>query len=146
MSGLGDSPVGLSTPFGVGVPDEAVAPPTVAPEQARFIDPISRDYVVADDGEYQRMPRLRQRVLLALTTEQGSSSVLQQFGFNPPNRIDTTFERRATNSVQSALAFLITAKELHLDAVSVALPRPGRVRLSVSYTDLLTGKADTVHI
>lgn len=144
MSGLGNSPIGLTTPFGLGTPDAALAPPTIAPQEARWIDPVAKDYVVGPDGEYLRMPRLRQRVLLALGTILGSSSVQPTAGLKLTDRIDANYERRTQFAVKSALAFLVASGELRVDSVTVTEDRPGRTTTLVAYTDLLTGEPDTV--
>lgn len=143
MSGLGDSSIGLDTPFGIGTPDDATPPPTLAPQGARFLDPLTKDYSVGSDGEYLRMPTLRQRVLIALSTVKASSSVQQTAGLALPNVIDANYERRAQFSVKSALSFLVAAGEIRIDAVTVAFPRPGRDEITVAYTDLLTGEMDS---
>jgi len=143
MAGLGDSPIGFSTPFGVGTPDDATPPPTVAPQAARFLDPVTKDYAIGSDGEYLRMPVLKQRVLLALGTILGSSSVQQKVGLKLPDRIDQNDERRVTFQVKAALAFLVASGELRIDEVRVNKDRPGRDTILVAYTDLLTGASDT---
>jgi phage baseplate assembly protein W len=143
MSGIGLSSIGLSTPFGIGTPDPTTAPPTIRPRDAAYLDPITRDYVLGTDGEYLRMPILRQRVLIALGTLLGSSSVQQSAGLTLPTKIDSTFERRAQFAVRSALAFLVTSRELRIDAITVTQPIPGRAQITVAYTDLHTGENDS---
>jgi len=146
MSGLGDSPIGLSTPFGIGVPDEVAAPPALPPQAARFIDPTTRDYVIESDGSYQRMPELRHRVLLAVGERKGSSTVRPTDGVDIPTRIDASFDRRAKNSVSSALAFLVAEGALRIDSITISQPRPGSVETTISYTDLKNGTRDTATV
>jgi hypothetical protein len=143
MSGLGDSPIGLSTPFGVGVAIEAVAPPTLAPQAARFVDPVTRDYALESDGSYQRMPELRQRVLLAITESRGSSSVRPHDGTEVPDRIDASFERRMKSSIARSLSFLVASGALRVDGITLEYPNTGRTETTVAYTDLKTGARDT---
>jgi len=131
--------VGFGTPFGIGTPDEAAAPPTIAPQAARFLDPLTRDYTVGSDGEYLRMPSLRQRVELALGTLKASSSVQPTAGLTLPDKIDGNYERRVRFAVNSALAFLVKSGELRIDAVTLLESRPGRSDIRVAFTDLLTG-------
>lgn len=136
-------PVGLGSPFGLGTPDDATPPPPGGQLGARYLDPVSKDYAVGPDGEYLRMPTLRQRVLLAIGTVLDSSSVQQTVGMRLPDRVDSNFERRVQFSVKSALASLVSAGELRIDSVSVALPIPGRALITVAYTNLLTGESDS---
>ncbi len=143
MAGLGSSPLGFGTPFGIGTPDNATPPPTVAPQGAAFIDPITKDYVIGPDGEYLRMPTLRQCVVLALGTVLQSSSVMQDAGLALPDRVDGNHERRAQFAVKTALQSLVAAKRLRVDSVTVEFPRPGRDEITVAYTDLQTGESDT---
>jgi len=143
MPGIGDSSIGLSTPFGVGEPDEAAAPPAFAPQAAKFLDPMTRNYVLESDGSYQRMPELRHRVLLAITETRGSSSVRPSDGVEIPDRIDASFERRARSSITSTLTFLVNERALRIDGVTFEYPRAGGVLITVSYTDLKTGTRDT---
>lgn len=144
MSGIGNSTVALSTPFGIGTPDDATPPPTIAPQGARFMDPVTKDYVVGPDGEYLRMPTMRQRVLLALGTIKTSSSVQQDAGITLPTKIDGSYERRVQFSVKSALAFMVSSGELRVDQVSVVESRPGRSDILVAFTDLTNGQSDQV--
>jgi phage baseplate assembly protein W len=103
------------------------------------LDPLTKDYTVAADGEYLRMPSLRQRVELALGTLKGSSSVQQTAGLTLPDKIDGNYERRVRFAINSALAFLVTSGELRVDAVTAIESRPGRSDIRVAFTDLLTG-------
>lgn len=143
MAGLGNSPIGFSTPFGLGTPDAALPPPNIAPQGARFLDPVTKNYTVGPNGEYLRMPVLRQRVILALGTIQGSSSVQTDAGIKLPSRIDSNYERRTQFAVRAALSFLVTSGELRIDSITVNLDRPGRTTTTVGYTDLLTGETDS---
>ncbi len=140
MPGLGKAPVGRGTPLGIGTPDQATAPPTLAPQGARFLDPTTKDYGVGPDGEYLRMPTLRQRVELALGTLKASSSVQPNAGITLPDKIDGSYEQRVRFAVNSALAFLVASKELRIDSVTVNKPRPGMTENLVAYTDLVTGE------
>lgn len=144
MSGLGTSPIGFSTPFGVGVATTVDPPPTTAPQMARYFDPVLRDYVlVADDGSYQRMPALRQRVLMAILETKGSSTVRPDDGVSIPQKIDASYERRVKSTVTAALAFLVNEGSLRIDSIRIEYPRPGANTITVEYTDLKTGLPDT---
>lgn len=138
MAGLGTAPVG-STPFGFGTPTEATAPPENPPDRARFIDPGDKQHTLAADGEYQRMPIVRQKVILALTTSRGSSVAEPTFGLYRERKIDESFVQRQEQRVREALAH-IPASEMRLRSVNVRLvPPTGRSEITVAYDDLLTG-------
>jgi hypothetical protein len=144
--GFGGLAIG-STPFGSGTPAEAIEPPDGPPEAARFIDPTTRDWVVAEDGAYQRMPMVRQRVLLRLATLLRSSSVLPGFGTRLPERIDDRYEQKAEQAIRAALADMVLAQEIKILRIDTKLGNPtGRVEHTVSYMDLTTGNSDTVTV
>jgi phage baseplate assembly protein W len=146
MVGFGGFPIG-STPFGAGTPVDAIAPPENKPERARFLNPITGDYEVDDDGEYKRMPIVRQRVLLRLGTLRGSSTVLPNFGLRLPERIDARYKQGAEEAIRVALADMITNREIKIVRIDTTIGNPtGRVEHTVVYTDLTTGNSDTVTI
>ena len=146
MAGLGMTSMGAA-PFGVGTPAEAVAPPTSLPIANRFINWQTKDYEVGSDGELKRMPTVRHRVLVILSTTLGSSSVLPQLGLKLPDRIDKTYAQLADKAIRLALQPMVTAKELKIQAVRVTRNQViGRVDHIVIFTDLTTGNADTVTI
>ncbi len=135
MPGIGTSSIG-STPFGFGTPVEAPEPADLS-DRARFVDPATKSYSLASDGEYQRMPLVRQKVILALTTNKGSSSVLPEFGLKLERKIDDSFVQRQEQNVRDALAH-IPVNEMTLTGVLVELvPPTGRSRITVSYNDLI---------
>lgn len=144
MAGFGGFSIG-STPFGAGTPAEAVEPPDGPPLGARFLDATTRDWVVGEDGEYQRMPLVRQRVLLRLATLLRSSSVLPEFGVRLPDRIDNRYQQKADQAIRAALADMVLAQEIKILRIDTKLGNPtGRVEHTVSYMDLTTGNSDTV--
>lgn len=146
MAGLGTTALGF-TPFGVGTPDEAVAPPTSLPTASRFLNWRTKDYEVAADGELKRMPTVRHRVLVILSTTLGSSSALPELGLRLPDRIDKTYPQLADKAVRLALKRMVDARELKVQAVTVARSQvTGRVDHIVAFMDLTTGNAETVTI
>jgi phage baseplate assembly protein W len=139
MSGLGNSALGTS-PFGLGTPVAAAVLPTGS-AGSRFIAPGTGDYEHdAETGQLKQMPRSRQKVLLALKTERGSSSVLREFGLLRPRKIDGAIERTAYNAVRAALYHLTDVERcIRLDSVLVGARAGGRLTLTVAFTDLETG-------
>jgi len=142
--GFGLSPYGFGTPYGLGTPVTAEAPPD-GPAGSRYLNPASRDYEQGPDGQLAQMPPVRQRVLIALLTIQGSSTALPQLGVRAPARMGTTFENEMRAAVRTALAQLIDVEKLiRIDAIKVERGNSGRARVTVSYTNLTDGTDDTV--
>lgn len=146
MAGLGMTSLG-STPFGVGTPAEAIAPPTTLPSASRYVNFRTKDYEGSSDGEIRRMPSVRHRVLMLLGATLGSSTVLPELGLKLPDRIDGRYAQLAEQRIRAALQPLVTSKELRIRFVRVTRsPVAGRVDHIVAYDDLTTGNPDTVTI
>lgn len=146
MAGLGGSPIG-STPFGAGTPIEATAPPDAPMQDARFVNPDTKDYEAGDDGEYKAMPTVRQRAMIALGMTLGSSSSIQDHGLQLPSRIDERYPQRSAQSIRRALDFLVRHGELRIDAItSPDSSITGRTEHRVAYTDLTTGNTGTLTV
>jgi phage baseplate assembly protein W len=134
------SPIG-STPFGTATPVAAPLPPTDGPALARYINPGSRDYALnGTNGQLASMPAIRQRMLLALFTEKGSSSALPWLGVSMPKKIGTSFERLVHSAVRLACAQLTDIeKVVRIDGIQILDEGvQGRRYILVSYTDLTT--------
>lgn len=145
MAGLGLAPVGFF-PFGFGSPVSVDDPPD-APDQARFVDFLTGDYVVGDDGELERMPITRQRVLLSLATVRGSSTALPAFGVTLPKIIGSNDDALVRQAVERALRPLIDEGSIVLNLVEVDHGNPiGRSRITVDYTDTATEENDRVNV
>jgi hypothetical protein len=139
--GLGSSSLG-GTPFGFGTPVASQAPPD--PQgSAAFIDPTTKDHVVGDDGESLRMPITRQRVLLLLMTELGSSADPEK-GLRLPDKIDQFYAQTAQQAVRDCLATL--GSDIVINRIPVEILPNGRSSITVDYTDLTTGNSDTVTV
>lgn len=146
MSGAFDSMLG-STPFGAGTPLPAGDPPTGYSGLCRFIDGISGDFAIdATTGHLAGMPLLRQRVLLALVTRRGSSTVLPKFGLAYASKITESQLRLMDANARASLYQLTDVeKVMRIDSLTVEqVEGTGRVRLTLSYTDLSTGGTDTL--
>ena len=122
-------------------------PPPDAPENARYLDYLTSDYRVGDDGEVERMPITRHRVLLALATLRGSSTVLQDFGVRLPGVIGLNDEADTRIAVETALQHLIEEGAIVLNSVTVEHGNPiGRSAIKVDYTDTATNERDAVNV
>ena len=129
ISGLG------STPFGVGTPVSADAPPSDSSTFSRYINPNTGDYLRdTDTGQLAQMPRNRQRVLLALMTEFGSS--VAGGGLKAPKKMGTGFERDMDVAIRAALRFLVEEKAIRVEQVIPRRVSTGRGGAIVVYTDL----------
>lgn len=141
MSGLGLFSAGL-TPFGSGTPVLATPPPSDLPELANYLDVRTSDYVVEDDGSYQRMPLTRHRVLMLLKTELGSAAYLPDVGLTLPKKMGVSFEQQAKGNVLQALSLI--GADIRIDDVTTVRTAMGRADITVAYTDLTTGNSDTL--
>ena len=73
-------------PMGLGTPVTASLPPK-GPAGSRYIHPATKDYERdPTTGQLKQMPKVRQQVLLALTTLLGSASTLDGFGIRLPRK------------------------------------------------------------
>lgn len=136
----------IVAPFGTGAPATGAPLPTRPVAGARFIDPITKDYVYEADGSYQRMPTTRQRVLLAVTTVFQSSSVLPD-GIKMPRRMGSSWEQKAKVEVERVLRPIIRDGSMKLHGVIVERVTPiGRSRITIAYTDLATGQRDSLQV
>lgn len=140
MAGFGNSAFSV-TPFGSGTPATLVAPPTKPPERAAYIDPVTRDYVLDNEGEASRMPEVRQQVVLAVMTIVGSSSTEPRRGIRSPRKIDENIERSMRASVVAATQHIVSAGRATVDDVRSTEVSMGRLRTIISYTDLVAGGA-----
>ena len=145
MAGFGVSPLG-GFPCGFAPPVTAYDPPD-PPEDARYLDYLTSDYRVGDDGEVERMPVTRHRVLLALATLRGSSTVLRDFGVALPRVVGPNDEADTWIAVEAALQHLIAEVALILNFVKVDHGNPiGRSIITVDYTDTATNERDAVNV
>lgn len=145
MAGFGAQPMGTS-PFGVGTPTSATEPPD-GPAGSRYLNPVTRDYEIDDTTrQFKQMPPTRQRVLLAVMTDLGSSA-LPRFGVKRPPRMGETFEREQANAVRRALRHMTDVeKVLSIDSIKVERGLGGRARTTIAYTDLLADTADRLTV
>lgn len=145
MSGFGTIAFGTG-PFGSGTPDAGEDPPT-GEVGSRYLNPSTRDYQ-ADPATRQlaQMPSTRQRVLLALTTELDSSAV-PGFGSRLPRKMGGTYEAEVRAAIASALRQLTDVEKIvRLGIVQVERGLGGRSRITVPFTDLLSGTGESVSL
>lgn len=126
-------PVG---PFDTGTDADPPAPADAAPQQAVYIDPLTRDYVFAADGEFERMPEVRQQMLLAVSTTLGSSVADPELGLRKPAYVGKKTQRQMRDAVIRATRHIVDAGRAVLLDVRVEDLGTGRVLTKVSYRDL----------
>lgn len=143
MIGLGGFSAGTLA-AGAGSPDAATVPPADAPELANYLNPTTGDYVLQEDGSNQRMPLQRHRVLMLVKTKRGSAAPLPDVGLALPVKMDQSFEQRTRGNVVMALEPI--GDDIRIDAVPVERTGMGRADITVAFTDLTTGNAETVTI
>jgi len=136
-AGFGITPL-ASTPFGLGTPTPANEPPADPSTFSRYINPGSGDYERDPaTGQLKQMPAIRQRVLLALKTSRGSSSVLPTFGFSGPKKIGANFEQIVRLRVRVALRQLTDVEKVaRIESIVPTRRSGGRVGVVVVFTDL----------
>ncbi len=135
------APLGVF-PLGYGEATAAPEPPDPsASTLSRYINPGSKSYEVdPTTGHLAQMPGTRQRVLIALSSVAGASTVLRELGVRFGGKIDSSIERRMQGEVRFALRHLIAERAIRIERIDVAKRSTGRVRVTVTYTDLLTGQ------
>lgn len=146
MPGLGTSGVGL-TPFGADTPVVSAAPPTTA-WGARYINPQTRKFEVDPvTGQFRQMPRVRQRVLLAILQQQGSSTVRPKEGLKRPRKMGDGFEQVQAQLVREALRQMTDVEGvLRIDEIIVTRRDNQGAHTDIVFTDLTTGLEDRVSI
>jgi phage baseplate assembly protein W len=144
MAGFGTMAIG-SGPFGLGTPVTATAPPD-GPAGSRFINTAGDYEQDSTTRQLKQMPPVRQAVMLALRTLQGSSSALPTFGVRLPRKMGDTFESEVRSAIAAALNHLTSANRITLDRVTAVKGIGGRAKITVSYTDIESGKRDSVDV
>ncbi len=142
MASFGTSVFGVS-PYGPGTVAAHPEPPRDPPSGAKFLNYLTKDYERATDGSYRRMPTTRQRVLIAIGTEQGSSSVLPELGSKFPDKIDESYQGKSQAEAARCLAGLIAEQEIVLGEVTIEQTETGRVEITIPY-DTSDGTPDEV--
>jgi hypothetical protein len=134
------------TPFGYGTIASHAAPPEPVVSLTRKLDAQTLDYVLDDTGrEFARMPKLKQRIYLALLTLRGSSAALPRMGIVLPKKLDGSATRRIQASVRDALREVLADGSLVIRRIDVA-PHPlntSRTIVGIEYLDVFAGRPDS---
>lgn len=147
--GFGTSPYG-TMPYGLFAPAAAPVPPVRDAEtkDVRFLDVRSRDYEMDPVTRgLKRMPTLRQLVLVRVMTAIRSASSQPELGINVPRYISATFQTDIEMEVRRAfLQETDVTKIMRIESVESEQTGTGRVRTTISYSDLISGTEDTVKV
>jgi hypothetical protein len=154
MSGFGSQPFG-SSPYGIGTP--AVAPElggSILRDEAnglstgsRKIDPRTRDYVLDANGRILGMSDTKQLVLLAVSTDKGSSA-MRELGqvLRSIDRITTNFSRRVDSTLRAAVQHLVNRRLIEVVGSEVQVLRSGVAFARFRWRDLTTGREEETFI
>ncbi len=145
MSGFGLFSAGTGA-FGLGTPTVAPAEPT-GTIGSRWINAATRDYEIdPGTGNLKQMPSVRQQVLLAIATIEGSATSSPRFGVAVPNKMGTTFEAECKNACRSALNHLTSAVPpiIRINNMLVVKGKNSRAEITIDFTDLITDEDDRV--
>lgn len=140
-SGLGVGPLG-AMPLGVSFSSATDAPPA-ASTMRRWIDTATGNYVLnSETSAFEQMPAIRQRVILALGTERGSSTSNPTLGRRRPQIIGSRFEDEEKQFVRTALRQMTDVEGvIRIDRITVERGAiPNRWRTTVGYTEIGTNQ------
>lgn len=140
----GCSPAGYGTPDVIGPPNTVILPDPVTglPQTGRFIDPVTKDYVMTADGRLQGMPTVRQLVQLVVQTTFGSSAMPSLgIDFSSVREKGDGFLQRVTAVLTNAMAPIVSQGLVRVDNVTVLnTTNPDGVNAYMNWTDLTTGQ------
>jgi hypothetical protein len=154
MAGFGGQPFGGSS-YSFGTPTTSdgfvgnvlVDSDTGAQEGSRYIDPVTRDFVLDGNGRVKGHANVRHLVQMAIQTARGSASVRDiGINFDDLEVITGDFQRRLDGVFGEALAHLVRAGYVeplgvrtYSQGPSDGMPR-GRVRMTYEWRDVSSGK------
>jgi len=144
--GAGFSAAGFS-PGGLGDVDLAPVPTANLlidadngrQQNARKINPYTKQYVTDATGALQGMSGISQMVLLRLLTVRNSSALANFGRASSPKVVSANTLRQIQSDVNQALADLVLARLVVVNSVSTINPSPTQVDCFVLWTDLTTG-------
>lgn len=120
-----------SLPYGYQAPANASSDP-VRLHSARFIEALTGDYAIENDGEFRAMNGTAQRVLLTVA----------RVMYDAPDRITPASLRRIEQDIDAALRSTVS-DAAEPESVAAARHSPGAVSVEVTYRDLGLGTIQT---
>ena len=112
---------------------------------ARFINPSTGQPEIVN-GQFGKMPRTRQRVMLAMGTALGSASASQKVGVRRPPKMGNGFENELKQALLAALRQLTDVERLISIRRIDVIRNMTRSQATVSYVDLVTGSNQVASI
>ena len=146
MIGVGFQPFGI-TPVGLGAIEPGTSLNGVA-QEARYIDPVSKDFIADDDGQIIATDTVKQRVYLALNTSQTSSSVDQSFGnrLRSIQFIGDNYASLVRSLVRQALKQLTDVEKV-ISLISIDVQtETDKAIITVNYQNRVTNFSDSVSV
>lgn len=154
MSGFGSQPAG-SSPYGIGTPAVATGlggkilrdSSTGRSTGSRALDPTTKTYLLDSNGRILGMDDLQHLVLMAVSTEKGSSA-MRELGheLRKIERITSNFQQRVASTLTAAVQHLVRRKLITVVGVSVQLVRPGVAKAILEWRDTATGETRLTEI
>jgi hypothetical protein len=154
MSGFGSQPFGTG-PYGLGTPATAtsiggsILRDTTTGESlgSRQIDPLTKDYVLDDNGRLLGMSDVKQLVLIAVSTTKGSSA-MRELGheLRSIDRITANFAARVRNTLLAAVQHIVDRRLIEVLDVVVELVRPGVAKVRLRWRDVSTQNEETTEV
>lgn len=144
MSGFGLGNAGLF-PFGFNSTDTTL-PVKVKTVGTKNFSQTIRDYVINEDGGFEGTNQTRQRVILALLTSKGSSTVLREFG----NKILSlgykvkNAEKVVDDYVRQALSELVNENKIIITNIESDFSQRNKVVVRVDYINNDTQNLENV--
>jgi hypothetical protein len=147
MSGFGSQPNG-SSPYGIGTP--AVSSGTGGKllrdtstgrrMGSRRIDPFTKDYVLDENGRILGMNNTQQLVLMAVSTDKGSSA-MRSLGqeLRRIERITSNFARRVDTTLRACVQHIVDLGLIEVLGTRVEIVRPGVSKARLLWRDLESG-------
>jgi hypothetical protein len=116
-------------------------------QNAIYINPVTKDFELNDNGLFKGMSSIVQMVQLALTTNLGSS-VDSGLGINinKIKVINASLKTDISGYVNSALTRLISANLISLQKVDVKRESTNKIFISISWLDLTENTAFTTQL
>lgn len=140
-SGFGSSPYGIGTPTSASSGGKILRNTLTGQSTgSRRLDPKTKDYVLDEYGRIEGMSNVQQLVLVAVSTEQGSSAV-RTLGqdLKKIDRITNNFEKRVENVLRAALSHLTDDNLIEIKSITTTrLPTTGRAYTKLVWRDLTT--------
>lgn len=153
MSGAGSSRAGTA-PYGVGTPAAAPIPGGRNRERiidnrvtnSRYIDPVTKDYVMNADGRWVGVDGVRGAMHIAVATVRNSSAFLMGHELDKIRTIGPAIDKEIEATFRTGCAHLTDAKLAEILSVTTVRVKDGALRIRLSWKDLTTTKIESTEL